>query len=250
MKLWELKSLKSNGRPFKVDRDLHQSALDTIVSVAFEFPSNRMTIKNQIKKIESTPYSEDLRAEDEAEPYSFSDVSPDPQLEACIYLTESIGVPFQSIFPRLAHWIYLQKKDSKHAFALKEQLIRENIDRSVARIQNTPSGEKYTLKCAVDGIVLREKSTAEKNNLSPDYHKREIYDEVSTLQSHGRIRTKQNSHLVLALRIYCRWARYNFDHYGLVGQVRSEQPALPASIAKHPPRGFQRRIPRGPTPKL
>lgn len=178
LELWDVKTQKGNGRPFQADRDIYNLALDIIVSAAFDFPLSRCTIVKQIAHLKTSPEVKSTHSQDAMEPFPFEAVSLDPELQACIYLTESIGVSFQSVFPRLAHWLYLKKPRSKRAMRLKEQLIATNIEKAIKRLEEQGEGRETNLRCAVDQLLLREKTIAEKQGLQPNFHKRAIYDEL------------------------------------------------------------------------
>jgi hypothetical protein len=178
LNLWNLKTQMGNGRPFEAERDIYNVALDIIVSAAFDFPLSRCTIPKQIEHLRSTSGSDGHDFKDPMEAFPFEVVSLDPELQACVYLTESIGVSFQSVFPRLAHWLYLQKSASKEAAKLKDRLIGGNIDRAIKRLEDQDVTSKGNLTCAVDSLLLREKNTAEKRGVKPDFHQRAIYDEL------------------------------------------------------------------------
>jgi hypothetical protein len=180
LELWSIKAQIVDGRPFKADQDIHHLALDIIVSAAVVFPLNRTTIGRHIEDMKNRPWAYAANKEHTQEPLPFASVVLDPQLEACVYLSQSIGVPFQSVFPRLAHWLYLQKPESRRAFRLKEKLISENIDDAVRRLERSDKGGKVKMLSAVDQLILREKNTAKKHGVLPDFHRREIYDEVRT----------------------------------------------------------------------
>lgn len=185
--LWSLKTARSRGRPFRADQDIYMAALDITMAAAFDFPRQTTMILKQIKHLqlvdEENPRASDgsshaADTEDSSEPIVHPSVSMDPELEACVYLTESISVAFQSPVPRLAHWLYLQKSVSKRMTSLKEALIRRNIDEGLGRLQ-AAAGKDVKMKCAVDQVLRREKAAAEKRGMKPDYYKKAIRDEVS-----------------------------------------------------------------------
>lgn len=179
LELWNIKTQKGGGRPFKADKDIYHLALDIIVSAAFDFPLSRTTIVKQIAHERNCLPAVGTQSQDKMKPFSFTNVTMDPELGACVYLTQSIGVSFQSVFPRLAHWLYLRKAESKRALRLKEHLIEENIENSIKRLERQREDNELRLTCAVDQLLLRERTMAEKQGRRPNFHKRAIYDEVS-----------------------------------------------------------------------
>lgn len=176
LELWTIKMQKSKGRPFQADKDIYNLALDIIVSAAFDFPMSRTTIVKQIAAAKDSVPAEDGLGDD-AEPFTFSGVAMDAELQACVYLTESIGVSFQSTFPRLAHWLYLNKAESRRQMRLKEQLIRREINKAIDRMERG-DGMESSFRCAVDQLCQRERAISQKHGVQPNYHQRAIYDEV------------------------------------------------------------------------
>ena len=176
--LWEIKTRVANGRPFRADLDIYNWALDITMAVAFNFPRESTMVTKTISHINSqTQDGKDKDTRSQAEPFEFSPAPLDPELEACLYLANSVGVAFRSPVPRLAHWIYLQKPYSKKQTRIKQELIRRNINESLQRLER--SGPEPKLACAVDHVLLRERDRAAKLGVAPEFHKPAIYDEVS-----------------------------------------------------------------------
>lgn len=173
--LWTHKSTLANERPFRADLDIYMWALDLTMAVTFHFPKPDTMMFKQLKfAAEKSVVIEPPRSNEE--PVTFESVEMDPELNACVYLTKSVGVAFRSNVPRLAHYLYLRKAYSRQQVALKDALIKRNIDQSLERLARRGTERKLT--CAVDQILLREKDIAEKVGRRPDFHKRAIYDEV------------------------------------------------------------------------
>jgi cytochrome P450 len=176
--LWELKTQIANGRPFKADHDMYNLALDIILSAAFDYPSSKSAVVKQIAHLKASPSGISGALENVRTPFSFESVPLEPELEACVYLTESIGVSFQSTFPRLAHWLYLQWPQSRRATWLKEQLIKRNVNKAMKKLVVGGEDKNAKMKCAMDQLLLREQFLAEKESRRPHFHKRAIYDEI------------------------------------------------------------------------
>ncbi|CAI6285596.1 unnamed protein product [Periconia digitata] len=171
--LWCVKTNKAEGRPFQADNDVHLAALDVMMAVTFDFPQSDTMVLKQINQIK-----------DQIQPLKLSDgsvefphVDLDPELYAWLYLTRSIGVGFQSPVPAFAHWWYLQSRKSRNMIRLKDGMCHRNIKASVERMSDTRA-DKKNMRCAVDQILLQEKSQAEKRGVEPSYNKKAIYDEL------------------------------------------------------------------------
>jgi hypothetical protein len=172
--LWALKVQDGNGRPFDVSKDLDVASLDIAMSVAFDVPRCNSTLARQVASWNSNgPTNSSCNPE---EPISFPSAELDPEWHAFVWLSESIAVAFRARMPRLSHWLYLQKRHAKKMLHLKNQMIARNINSGVERLQGYR--EHLTQKCAVDEILQREMTAAEKMGVQPDFHKPTIYDEV------------------------------------------------------------------------
>ncbi len=178
--LWTIKIRQGNGRPFEASSDMYLVALDIILTAALNFPQNETMILKQIAKVESCDQP-DSRPGLEDEPFSFPTAPLDPELKSFVYLTESLGVAFRSPLPRLSHWWYLQKAESKRAVQLNNRIIRRKINESIVRLEkgSVDDEAKSQLKCAVDQILWRERAAAEKRGVRPDFHRKAVYHEVS-----------------------------------------------------------------------
>ena len=113
LEFWGLKAERAGGRPFQADVDIHVAALDIIMAVAFDFSLQDTTILRHVNELKKDVQRHLESEKSQDEPVEFFQVRSSPELEACTYLTHSIGVGFQSPVPRLAHWWYLQSKQTQ-----------------------------------------------------------------------------------------------------------------------------------------
>jgi len=176
--LWTIKANKAGGRPFPANQDLHVTALDIIMAATFDFPQSDTSLSKQIAHIEMHQRADSSVT---PEPFQFSRVELEPELEAWVYLTQSFDVPFKSRFPYLSHWLYLQRPRSRKALQLRQIVTERNIEQSIKRLEK--QGNEKKLRCAVDKILLREQAHAKKHGLQPSFYKPAIYDEVSPATS-------------------------------------------------------------------
>ena len=209
--LWKIKTRLGNGRPFKAHSDIHSATLDIMMAVTFDYPQSDTMVGRHIAHLKTQSQADSTVSQDK--PVSFSEAPLGPELDALIYLTESIGVGFQSILPRIANWIYLQRFRSKRALRVKKELIRRNIENSLKRLTQGGTGEepKKKLRCAVDQILLREIEGARKSGVRPNFHKSAIYDEASLSREFDK-RTLLTKAVHIAFRLYRRWDRHNLHH--------------------------------------
>lgn len=182
LELWTLKTRRANGRPFRADEDIHLVAMDFIMSVAFDFPlSETMATKhlNHLRQLKQPKTQTGVQVGSIDSPFEFPQALLDAEVEACLYLTRSLGVGFQSSLPALAHWRYLQSKESQKMIRIRDKMISRNIDKAVERLLGQETDKRF--KCVVDQMLLRESTSAQKRGVQPAFHKQAIYDEVGPL---------------------------------------------------------------------
>jgi hypothetical protein len=185
IELWTLKIELGGGRPFSAARDFYKVILDVFMSVTFDRQSPSTLIKTQTAHLQQHFDREKFRGEpgNPEEPFPFDELPLPPDLEAIVYLVESINVGFQSPVPRLAHWLYLQKPYSRCQTRLRRGLIEQKISESVARLEET-KGHEPALLAGLDALLLREKAFAERVGIPSDPYGEVIQDEVSGVWSY------------------------------------------------------------------
>ena len=82
---WTIKTWDGNGRPSKADLGIY-------TAVAFDFPQSDTTIVKQIAHLKSHSQADSTGSQDES--FLFSGVPLGPELQALVYLTQSMGVAF------------------------------------------------------------------------------------------------------------------------------------------------------------
>ena len=118
-------------------------ALGLTMAVAFRFSEADTMMNKQIQSLQRTPISPQS-----SEPVEFHMVPLSPELNACIYLANSVGVAFRSPVPRLAHWLYWSTPHSREQLRIKRELIRCNIDQSLERLESPESVPKLARAAA------------------------------------------------------------------------------------------------------
>ena len=107
--------------------------------------------------------------------------TPEPEIfKAILTLTDSIETTNKSPIPKYAHWVLRQMPYMRQAYATKEKFVREQVENSLNRF----SADDET-RCALDSMLGRERLLSEKENRSPMYHSRAMYDEVCHSPSPG-----------------------------------------------------------------
>ncbi|KZL65274.1 cytochrome p450 monooxygenase [Colletotrichum tofieldiae] len=172
VELWTQKNRLSNGRPFEAGKDIHNVALDVILSVAFNpDPTKNITARN-IAHFESIS-SPLATSGDQDLPVEIENLAAEPLVKALGILTDTAGTLFTSSMPRLRSWFLLREKPKKEAIASRAAMEARELGSAVERIE---AGE--TPRCAMDQMMIRERSIAEKEGRSPEYYSDTIKDEL------------------------------------------------------------------------
>ncbi|EXJ69984.1 uncharacterized protein A1O5_07057 [Cladophialophora psammophila CBS 110553] len=172
VKLWDFKTQVAQGHAFEASEDIYNVALDVIFAAAFGLEIQDSNTFAQLQQLSS--------AKNLDRPQSLSDPMPFPQFhrpatfEAIATLTESLEVSIKAPFPRFAHWVLRQLPYMRKARAAKEKLFSDMVEESLSKLS---SGTKVK-RSALDDILQRETAAAKKENRSPVYHSRAIYDEL------------------------------------------------------------------------
>jgi hypothetical protein len=180
IKLWELKAIMADGRPFSAYHDVHSATLDSVLGFAFgeDFPQSAVgpdlallkTLDGNAKtRILSGVHTDD-------EPVIFP-VAPRQDsiaatLDLCTAMEEIAGRPFQ-----YWKWKYIVTRKPKisRASATKNHYVQRELENAAVRLQTE---ESHSVRSAVDHMVQREKKMAEKDGRTPDYVSPVMADEV------------------------------------------------------------------------
>ena len=175
VRLWELKSDVAAGRPFAAFADIHESALDIILAVAFGPSEHLNIIKNQLAAIEKAQRPSAPAAADE--PFAFPHAPLQDEVQAFLTVVETLAVSMQSPVPKLHHW-FLRKTKWRNEFATKERVLRHEIRKAVERLATSESNDEEATKCAMDHMILRERAAAKKAGRKPEFDTPRMRDEL------------------------------------------------------------------------
>jgi hypothetical protein len=101
-----------------------------------------------------------------------------PEQESVITLTDSLEISAKLPMPKLMHWLLRWLPYMRKAQAMKEEMIKRELEKGKVRFAQGKKDE-LVARCAMDDILYRELATAAKENRTPIYDSRMIYDEVS-----------------------------------------------------------------------
>ncbi|KAF2435902.1 cytochrome P450 [Tothia fuscella] len=152
LQLWHEKVRLAQGRPFSVNKDVNNGALDAIYA-SMELPEN----PNEAVVFPTVPLPADFKA--------------------ILTLTESLETSTQSPVPKLHHWLLRQTPYMWKAIARKEGLIRRHVLDTTERLAS-PSDTDKRIGCAMDDIISREIAEARHKGRAAVTDSRPIFDEL------------------------------------------------------------------------
>ncbi|CVL07452.1 related to TRI13-cytochrome P450 [Fusarium mangiferae] len=169
LKLWDRKLDLSGGRPFDIAQDIHNSALDIILSASFGIESGDGQIGRQLEELKARTVpggKDDL--------FEFEDVSVDEEQSCFTTLADSVGLSMRSPLPTIHHFLYRNLSPKmRRARAGRDRLRDREIAKSIERRE---SGQPQ--RCALDNMLAREDAIAEKEGRKPNYRSQTIMSEL------------------------------------------------------------------------
>lgn len=176
LELWEHKMRLAEGRPFDAVDDIYYSALDAVTSFTFSDKFEHNATKSRIKFYSELP-SIPLPS-DKTTPAVFP---PSPITDVFVEAIRDLSIVYEgvmaSLSPRLAWKFILRRKHVKEAIANKDAVFEREINAAVDRIRSGKL-EESRMKSALDRVLLKMASIAEKDGRQPNFHERMVYDEV------------------------------------------------------------------------
>lgn len=173
VELWTVKTQLAGGRPFDVQKDIFDAAMDIINAASFGLDDDLSTVKHQLNALASIGDAQLPTNADGS--VQFTHPSEVPGIAAIHQVTLHLGATFKSPWPRLFHHYRLWTSPSlMKAVRTKDKLIYDEIEKSVARFR---SGDER-MRSAMDHILQREMKAAKKAGRPPVFHSARICDEV------------------------------------------------------------------------
>ena len=180
IELWRAKNSIAEGRPWSASEDTNHVALDAMMAFAFGEGFRHSAIRSELEALKGL----DAKAVDSLRgtgmwdvPVEFARRPVDKVLQAMLDLTETVGEVQGNPLPSLT-WAYVMRKPRiKRATKIKEDYIMKELKDAVARLEGS---EGEVVRSAVDHMLVRQKSLAEKHGRMPDYFSRIMIDEVGS----------------------------------------------------------------------
>ncbi|ATY66817.1 cytochrome P450 monooxygenase [Cordyceps militaris] len=187
--LWRLKtSVAGEGRPFAAAADLSFATLDALYDFAYGDGAEERALVEQLALLEglSEEAREGLRERAGEEAVAFPCAPLAPAMEALLRTTENIPAVAVTGFPDIAWRVLAWFPRVRRLRRLKDRFIKEQVEKAVARLDKAAAagedqdgvGGFSKLKCALDLILQRERTLAEKDHREPVYWSDAIKDEM------------------------------------------------------------------------
>ncbi|KAK0625503.1 cytochrome P450 monooxygenase [Bombardia bombarda] len=179
--LWRAKTRIAAGRPFTASADIDQVALDAVLVFAFgeRFGEKHSAIRPALDAVRDMMQQNSgggTNGNVSDEPVVFPTGVTDPVVSASLELVATVEDVQGSPLPDLKWWFINSKPRVKRATKIKEDAIKREVEDAIRRL-NGATGEEF-VKSAVDHMVFRERTLAEKDGRRPDFFSRIMMDEI------------------------------------------------------------------------
>ncbi|KAK4243560.1 cytochrome P450 monooxygenase [Corynascus novoguineensis] len=175
VELWALKSRLADGRAFEASENLRRMTMDAVMSFCFGKRFRDTATRPDIEALKSKSL-DIIMPDDPEEPVKFPHAALSLVLKSLDTLFSLIAEIQGSPKPSWTWSYILQKPRNARALRLRDAYILAEIKYAVEQLKESRSDD--TGKSAVQYMVLREKSLAEKEGREPQYLSKVMMDEV------------------------------------------------------------------------
>jgi hypothetical protein len=176
--VWTAKNRVADGRPFEAHEDIYNFTVDAMSIFTFGSDFDHSIIRPTTDAVFSLDKAtqEAMRSTGtKVDPVTFPHGKLNDLMSSFLSLgklaTNLIGNPI----PRITWAFLLRLPSAKKAYRIKEDYIRGELNRAIKKMN---SGSVERPASAVESILAREKTLAEKAGRQPDYFSRVVMDEV------------------------------------------------------------------------
>jgi hypothetical protein len=177
LELWKIKARLAQDHPFDMREDMAHSALDALLGAIFNLDKTHSSVAPQIRSLsflDSVPIPGNDRS-----PVHFAQAPIPVVARAIVTLTKSLAISFQSPLSEWHHWLFGQLTEMRNAYATKEKLITDEIEKAIERLGNGTDGTYALATCLLDDLLRHEVMSAARAKREPNFKSRTVYDEVS-----------------------------------------------------------------------
>ncbi|KAL7625212.1 hypothetical protein AAE478_004427 [Parahypoxylon ruwenzoriense] len=176
MELWKAKARLACEHPFEMVEDMANAALDAIIGAVFNVDDSESVTSAQLRLL--SPLASLPVPEHPHSPVHFPKAPMPPVAHAMVTLTESIAVAFQSPLSKWHHWFLSQLPYMRKAYAVKENMITQQLENATKRLFDSSAGTQQGTTCLLDVLLQHELMAAGKEKRAPNYKSRVVYDEL------------------------------------------------------------------------
>ncbi|KAL7621686.1 hypothetical protein AAE478_009013 [Parahypoxylon ruwenzoriense] len=178
LELWQSKSEIAAGRPFVAERDIFYSALDAVFDFTFGTGATHRALIPQLQVVREIA-EKHVQQIHEGEPVEFPVAPIHNSVQAALESAENVQMVASSGFPRLAWRLISLQPRTKRMRAARDAFIKEQIMGAVEKLHSGQNelDEGY-IKSAIDLMMQRERTFAQKEGRDPVYWSEVMKDEV------------------------------------------------------------------------
>lgn len=181
-RLWDMKTQVAQGRPFIASADIYNTALDAVHGFAYGQGFEHRAIQPTLEYFERATQEDTQKLRERGgvdDPIEFPTQNPDEVIKAVITVTSTFADVQTSPMAHLKWPVLLRTPRLVKAKGLRDESIRKEIQAAVERTQTHP--DPSTVRSAIDHMVRRETTLADKEGRIPDFFSTTMFDEVSLL---------------------------------------------------------------------
>lgn len=181
-RLWDMKTQIAQGRPFTAAADIYNTALDAVHGFAYGQGFQHRAIQPMLEYLERTTQNttETLTYKGGLDdPVEFPTPESDEVVKAVVTVTSTFADVQTSPMAHLKWPVLKRSPKFVRAKKIRDESIRKEIQAAVERTQTHP--DPSTVRSAVDHMVRRETTLAEKEGRAADFFSTTMFDEVSLL---------------------------------------------------------------------
>lgn len=184
VRLWDMKTQIAQGRPFKAAGDIYNTALDAVHGFTYGQGFDHRAIQPTLEYFEraTEETTEKLRGNggiDDA--IEFPTQGQDDVIKSAITITSTFADVQTSPVAHLKWPVLMRMPKLVNAKEIRDNSIRKEIQAALERAQTHP--DPKTVRSAVEHMVRRETTLAEKEGRAPDFFSKAMFDEVSLLSN-------------------------------------------------------------------
>ncbi|KAL4946454.1 hypothetical protein BDV06DRAFT_234057 [Aspergillus oleicola] len=168
IELWRMKSTIAKGRPWHAADDINHIALDAVMAFSFGGMSKHNATQPTLEAVQTMMGVEMAGSADTHfnidKPVSFPRENMDDVLQAILDLTETVGELQDNPLPPGLTWAYIMR--------------RPRIRKATRTVERLHHNKEKEVRSALEHMVRRESTLAEKEGRPPNYFSRTIIDEA------------------------------------------------------------------------